>query len=607
MKIARLRLLGFKSFVEPTELIIEPGLTGVVGPNGCGKSNLLEALRWVMGETSYKSMRAASMDDVIFSGTTQRPARNAAEVTIFVDNRERLAPAEFNETESIEISRHIERESGSNYRVNGKEVRARDVRILFEDAATGARSPALVRQGQISEIVNAKPEQRRRVLEDAAGIAGLHSRRHEAELRLKAAQGNLDRLDDVLGQLGAQMDSLKRQARQARRYKDISGDIRRAEAIVLHLTWQEAHDLVLSEEGALGEALATLGLATEGEARALRAEAEANAAMQPLRDEEAERAASVARLKVEQANLDREAEAARTRTVELQQRMQQIHADLARENERLEQTGETLDGLMAERQKLVDAEAALQSECEALRSQVGACQLGVAEAEQHYATVSQAAISVQAERSSHIQRKEEYEERKRHVAAKLATLEGARRDLAAEAPDLGGLERLRLDVGGSEQVLTTLQEQIAEAEVWVQDARALSTERREASRVTEMHAQQLRTEILTLEKLLTPALEEAYPPVLDQMQVTPGCEAAVAAAFGDDLDASLDPEAPQRWQELNAAQDQATLPPETQPLANFVSAPAALGRRLAHIALVAREDGDRLQALLVPGPAARLT
>src|SRR5512134_2096920 len=260
MKISRLRLLGFKSFVEPTELVIEPGLTGVVGPNGCGKSNLLEALRWVMGETSHKSMRAAAMDDVIFSGTTARPARNAAEVTIFIDNSERLAPAEFNDRDLIEITRRIEREAGSAYRINGKEARARDIKILFEDAATGARSPALVRQGQIGEIVNAKPEQRRRILEDAAGIAGLHSRRHEADLRLKAAEANLARLTDVLGQLNGQIEGLRR---QARRYKDISSEIRRADALLRHLAWAEAQAQVEAEEHALRAALAELSSATE--------------------------------------------------------------------------------------------------------------------------------------------------------------------------------------------------------------------------------------------------------------------------------------------------------------------------------------------------------
>src|ERR1700682_5778415 len=230
MKLTRLRLLGFKSFVEPTDFLIEPGLTGVVGPNGCGKSNLVEALRWVMGEASHKSMRAASMDEVIFSGTNNRPARNNAEVAISIDNSERSAPAAFNDQDAIEIARRIEREAGSAYRINGREVRARDVQIVFADASTGARSPALVHQGRIGEIIQAKPEQRRRVLEEAAGISGLHARRHEAELRLRAAEQNLARLEDVIGQLGGQIDALKRQSRQAVRYRALSQQIRKAEA-----------------------------------------------------------------------------------------------------------------------------------------------------------------------------------------------------------------------------------------------------------------------------------------------------------------------------------------------------------------------------------------
>ena len=283
MKISRLRLLGFKSFVEPTDLVIEAGLTGVVGPNGCGKSNLLEGIRWVMGESSHKSMRAAAMDDVIFAGTTNRPARNVAEVTIFLDNAARQAPAEWNDSDLIEITRRIERDAGSAYRINGREARARDVKILFEDAATGARSPALVRQGQISEIVNAKPEHRRRVLEDAAGVAGLHSRRHEAELRLKGAEQNLARLADIMGQLGSQIESLKRQARQARRYKDLSEEIRRGEALLAHLSWIDAQALVETEERNFQETLALLGRATEDEAKALRAVAELAETIQPLR------------------------------------------------------------------------------------------------------------------------------------------------------------------------------------------------------------------------------------------------------------------------------------------------------------------------------------
>src|ERR1700754_2698980 len=201
MKFNRLRLLGFKSFVEPSEFVIERGLSGVVGPNGCGKSNLVEALRWVMGESSYKAMRAAGMDDVIFAGSGSRPGRNPAEVTLVLDNSDRTAPAPLNNADVLEVTRRIEREEGSVYRVNGREVRARDVQLLFADASTGAHSPALVRQGQIGELIAAKPTARRPLLEEAAGLSGLHSRRHEAELRLKGAEQNLERVEDVINQV----------------------------------------------------------------------------------------------------------------------------------------------------------------------------------------------------------------------------------------------------------------------------------------------------------------------------------------------------------------------------------------------------------------------
>ena len=254
LQFNKLRLTGFKSFVDNTEIHINLGLTGVVGPNGCGKSNLVEALRWVMGETSAKQMRGSGMDEVIFGGTASRPQRNSAEVVLALDNNERTAPAQFNDEEDLEVSRKIEREKGSTYRVNGKEVRARDVQLLFADSSTGARSTAMVSQGRIGAVISAKPQQRRGLLEEAAGITGLHSRRHEAELRLRGAETNLERLDDILITLDAQLVNLKKQTRQANRYTNLSDHIRKAEATLFYLRWKDA-------EAALAKAKADAAVA----------------------------------------------------------------------------------------------------------------------------------------------------------------------------------------------------------------------------------------------------------------------------------------------------------------------------------------------------------
>jgi chromosome segregation protein len=231
MEISRLKLSGFKSFVEPAELRVEPGLTGVVGPNGCGKSNLLEAIRWVMGENSPKSMRSGGMEDVIFAGTEARPPRDFAEVVL---------QAKDDEGEELEVTRRIERGAGSAYRVNGRDVRAKDVALTFADAATGAHSPALVSQGKIAQVIAAKPAERRQMLEEAAGIAGLHVRRKDAESKLRQTENNLARLEDLMAGLDTQISSLKRQAKQAERYKKLSDQIKIAEARLLYARWRDA-------------------------------------------------------------------------------------------------------------------------------------------------------------------------------------------------------------------------------------------------------------------------------------------------------------------------------------------------------------------------------
>src|SRR6204780_5504709 len=331
MKLTRLRLIGFKSFVEPTDFVIDPGPTGVVGPNGCGKSNLVEAVRWVMGEASYKAMRGSEMDDVIFSGNSDRPGRNHAEVAVSIDNGDRTAPAAFNDVDTLEVSRRIMREQGSVFRVNGREVRARDVTPLFADASTGSRSPALVHQGRIGEIIQARPDQRRRVLEEAAGISGLHARRHEAELRLKAAEHNLTRVEDVIGQLATQVASLKTQARQAVRYRNVSEQVRRTEALLLHARWTGANAELADTERTKGEAVHLVAARTSEQATASTRQVNAASALPGLRETEAKAATAVQRLVIDRDGREREEQLAKERIGELDGRLEQFAADLERE------------------------------------------------------------------------------------------------------------------------------------------------------------------------------------------------------------------------------------------------------------------------------------
>ena len=602
MKISRLRLLGFKSFVEPTELVIEPGLTGVVGPNGCGKSNLLEALRWVMGETSHKSMRAAAMDDVIFSGTNTRPSRNSAEVTIFLDNAERKAPAEFNGGDVIEITRRIEREAGSAYRINGREARARDVKILFEDAATGARSPALVRQGQIGEIVNAKPEQRRRILEDAAGIAGLHSRRHEAELRLNATEANLARLNDVLGQLGSQVESLKRQARAARRYKEISGDIRRQEALVFHLSWQEAQALVDREETNLREALTSLATATSSETHALAEEAKLSEALPPLREVEAKRGAAVSRLRIEEETFEQEARRTAERDRELKSRAEQLAGDMAREEALIAEAGEILAALRTEFEKLTTADVSAEDLETEAKDRLATAEDGLQAAEARYSELTATVAERRAKRATLEAGLIERQELVVKIERQLVELDAQAREIAGRAPDAEKLAQIT-DAGKRlAEEIARLEVQAVAAEDTARALGAAADQAREESAAARLSLTSLQTERETLTKLLVGTRHSDFPPIVDRLRVALGYEVALGAALGDDLEAPAAEEALVHWRQVPVSRHDGALPSGAEPLSAHVDAPPELDRRLKQTGIVAsREEGARLQPQLKPG------
>jgi len=596
MKLTRLRLLGFKSFVEPTDFLIEPGLTGVVGPNGCGKSNLVEALRWVMGESSHKSMRAASMDEVIFSGSNTRPARNNAEVAIAIDNSTRSAPAAFNDQDSLEIARRIERDAGSSYRINGREVRARDVQILFADASTGARSPALVHQGRIGEIIQAKPEQRRRVLEEAAGVAGLHARRHEAELRLKAAETNLLRVEDVIGQLTAQIDGLKKQARQAIRYRTVSSQVRKAEATLYHLRWTAANIEVSEAERAKDLCVRTVADRVGAEAEASKRQALAAASMPELREAEARAGAALHRLNVALQDLDREEARAKDRIAELDLRLVQFAADTERE-QRMAADAEQAVAKLATEEETIRAEpresAGRRSGVDA---KVAAADGELKVAEKIFTDLTTALADLAAQRNSFENTAREQSERIAKISSEIEAIE---RELAT-LPTADNVP-LTAAVEGAQAALTEAEAAAVAAEAAHNVARTELETAREASAESEKRVQRLETEAKTLSKMLSLETRSLWPPVIDHISVEKGFEKALGAALGDDLDAPVDPSSPMHWSELPRGSDDPPLPEGVEPLARFVKAPGQLARRLAQIGVVDRDSATRLAGALKTG------
>lgn len=597
-----LRLSGFKSFVEPTELLIEPGLTGVIGPNGCGKSNLVEALRWAMGETSPKSMRGTGMEDVIFAGTTNRPSRNMAEVTLALGNQDRTAPAAFNDSEDLEITRRIERGAGSGYRINGNDVRARDVQLLFADSSTGAHSPALVSQGRVGALIAAKPKDRRAILEEAAGITGLHSRRHEAELRLRAAENNLTRLDDVMAQIETQLGSLKRQARQANRYRNLQGHIRKHEALLLHLKWTEARLHVEQAQEKLKKTESEVATATQAAAEAARVEALAQHALPPLREKEAEMAAALHRLSVERDGLAKEEERARQKMAELERQLAQIDTDIDREGTLAKDAASALERLDGEKEGLEAARAGEADNIAQAQAAVTQIQETLRTEEDALRVLTERAAALAARRSGFEREIRETGGRLERLVAQLQTIEQEKAQIERELREDEALNAARTRLTEAEAALTAAQEAQAAADEALHTAEAEESAARDRMNETRNVAHRLRAEEDALKNLLDTGSAGDYPPMVDELSVEPGFEKALGAALGDDLDVSFDPEAPAHWAKLDEYADYAPLPDGVTPLSNFVKAPLALKRRLSHIGLVDdRADGGRMQGTLKPG------
>lgn len=596
MQFDKLRLIGFKSFVEPTDVIIEKGLTGVVGPNGCGKSNLVEALRWVMGEASYKSVRGSSMDDVIFAGSGRRATRDTAEVTLFLDNTDRSAPAELNNADHLEVTRNISRGLGSDYRVNGKTVRARDVQLLFADAATGSRSPSMVRQGQVAELIAAKPTDRRNILEEAAGISGLRARKHEASLKLNQAEQNLSRVDDVAGEVERQMETLKRQARQAQRYKNVSAEIRTLEATVHHLRWMEARQAVRDTEAAMTAAKSALTAAAAEQTRSATEQAAASHAMPALREKEAEALAARQRLSAALATLDEKDRQTEARLAQLNATCESLKKDLSRQDGAEADAARAVERLAAEQASLEKANEgcdarieALEAEALALAEAAEAADRAAAEAVERAATVLAAFAAAETARK----RAEADHNTARTQAERLT------RDLvsARDNDAMKRVERTAAELASAEEAEAAASAAHVEAEAALPPLRTAEAETRDAAEAIRGEIAGREAEAKALARL-SASLDQGSDAVLEACEVADGFETAFAVALGDDLSAPVSDDATLRWT-LNEGTD-APLPAGI-PLADKVKAPAALARRLAQIAVVDDADGPRLMASLAAG------
>ena len=570
MDFKKLRISNFKSFVDPVEVNIGKGLTGVVGPNGCGKSNLVEALRWAMGETSYKSMRTSSMDDVIFSGTENRPARNFAEVSLVLDNKERNAPNEYNNDDVVEVTRRIERESGSAYRINGKDIRARDVQMLFADVSTGARSPSLVRQGQIDELISQKPEQRRRILEEAAGISGFHVRRHEAELRLNAAHTNLERLDDVLKELSSQMRSLKKQAREANRYKSLSEEIRNAQSVVLAVKYETINEQLDESKKQFNNAIRKHQEAVKEVASLNSNEISLQSELAPLREKVTVDSAKLQRLLIEMEGLDKEILRQKERSGELSRFIDSTTSQLARENDILKDLKDLL-------------------------SRHGDNEINIKRKQGLENSISNRANDLIKNNTllsdfSNIYSKKENIEKiissdndlKQNILSQIKR----ENDLLADLSISIDSDAEKNTIKEKEKIITeeieTKVTHLKENDDFVNKMISIYSQKETLSRVIG-------------------ASFNTNDSLIDELNVKPGYENALDALLGDELYYSINDKEPVYWKSLDEFVVNADLPDGSEPLSKYVTGSSAIKRRISQTGIVARENGIKLISKLKYG------
>ncbi|MEM6652073.1 MAG: chromosome segregation protein SMC [Pseudomonadota bacterium] len=600
MQLKELRIAGFKSFVDPETIPIHPGLTGIVGPNGCGKSNLLEAMRWAMGANSAKAMRGGEMDDLIFSGAAGRPARELAEVTLVLDNRARTAPPEFNSSDTLEVLRRLKRGAGSSYKLNGRTVRGKDIKLLFADASTGANSPSLVRQGQISELIAAKPQNRRRILEEAAGISGLNTRRHEAELKLRGAEANLERLTEVSAEVERQLESLKRQARKARKYKELSAKITALEAYLAHLKWHAAKSDQDTAAVALARAKTDVERLTRDAAVAETKRIEISQGIEPLRIAEATASGKLGQVRIELAKVETERKNAADLLASLEREAARLLQDIEREQAQKEEAERTLSEAREALAALPVADDTTNKEKEAEAERALAEAKSALETAQAQADADQTAL---AEKRAEIQALEAnaaaHEQRKTRLEEEVGTLRASIASLPDTTQLASALEQARAEEAKAQTQLAEAQLRLEQAEAALDEKQIAEQDAKAPADEAQDHLRTLETEIAGLTRLLRKAEASQSPPVVEQMRTRDGYEKAVAAALGDDLQAPTDRTAAIYW--AGSAVKTTALPGYAKPLTDFVEAPGELAARLSQCGVVSRSEGAELAPELKPG------
>ncbi len=607
IQFSKLRLQGFKSFVDRTEMEIGTGLTGVVGPNGCGKSNLVEALRWSMGESSSKRMRGGtgSMEDVIFNGTAKRPSRNMAEVSLLLDNSTRSAPGPYNNSDEIEVVRRIERDHGSGYRINGKNVRARDVQLLYADIMSGANSPFLVSQGKITNIIQAKPSERRLILEEAAGITGLYARRHEAELRLRATDNNLKRLEDLLGGMDTRLQSLKKQARQANRYRNLSAQIKQLEVMIAGMEWKTSHEMLQEIERKFATIETTVAEHLIVVTQLTKTQTTQAQDLPDLRQKEAEMAAALQAQKLALQRLEDEEQRLTHQIEEIKAQLLQMHTDRTHEQQTLKENTHILERLEGEESSLQKNQGQEDRELKEREQTHEKLKAKLTENEGSYTVLMEKMAEDRARRQSLEQQREQDLNRKETITARIADVKKQLAEKSANRQEKNKATALRENIGTWDKKAETLRHEIQTLEASSETIQKNREDQQKTLQEKESNESKLIAEINALESVLNLDSTRDFKPVIDDIRTDKGFEAALSRALGDTLMASTDDNAPVIWLDRNIQDfDIHPLPKGAKALEPSVKAPAALHLALTQIGVVENEDqGHKLAIGLKPGQA----